>query len=450
MRRRGYWLSFLDNAAVIAVCLAHRSLKWKELQMKVLRQLERELWSGKFARRPRTSVSRNPAVIPSARKSSRILIVSQVTVSGVAMCVRDLVQVAVGRGYQVTVACPPTGDLSAWVQERGAVWERLEMRRSPHPSDILAVLRLRRLARTHDLVHLHSSKAGVVGRLAVASLGSWRPPVVFTPHGWSWLVGGRLAPLYRLTERLVFPLATAVIAVSDEERSTGQAVLGPRAARIVVNPNGVDPCRFSPEGPVADRSNDPLIVCVGRLCHARAPDVAVAALNFMRTPSVRLRLVGDGEDRTATEKLVNALSLNERVEFCGFRPEPAPDLRAADVVMIPSRYDGMALILLEAMACGAAIVATRVPGTSALGGAGQLVPVEDPESLAQAVDALLADPQQRRTLGAAARKRAAENYSLQRSLQGILNLWQSLGALPASGSAEAEFGFQSTPAKKAS
>lgn len=386
--------------------------------------------------------------IPPTRNSPRILMVSQVTVDGVAVCVRDLVQAAVDAGYQVTVACPSGGRLPAWVRQRGAVWQRLEMRRPPHPSDILAVMRLRRLARTHDLIHLHSSKAGVVGRLAVASLGRRRPPVVFTPHGWSWLVGGRLTPIYRWTERLVFPLATAVIAVSEEERAHGRAVLGPRGARIVVNPNGVDPRRFSPAGPVADRSDAPLIVCAGRLCHARAPDVAVAALALMRTPSVRLRLVGDGEDRTAIEELVTALGLDGRVEFRGFCPEPAPELRAADVVVIPSRYDGMALVLLEAMACGAAIVATRVPGTSALGGAGQLVPVEDAQSLAEAVDALLADPERRRQLGAAARARVVEHYSLQRSLRGILNLWRSLGVKPAAGFPETESRYQTTPAEK--
>jgi glycosyltransferase involved in cell wall biosynthesis len=387
-------------------------------------------------------------MINSKRKPARILIVSQVTVDGVAVCVRDLVQAAIGAGYQVTVACPEAGHLSAWVRQRGAAWERLEMRRSPHPSDILAVMRLRRLARTHDLVHLHSSKAGVVGRLAVASLGARRPPVVFTPHGWSWLVGGRLAPLYRWTERIVLPLATTVIAVSEEERAHGQAVLGPRAARILVNPNGVDSRRFSPEGPAADRPEGPLLVCVGRLCHARAPDVAVSALALMRTPSARLRLVGDGEDRAAVEELVTALGLDGRVELSGFRPEPAPDLRAADVVVIPSRYDGMALVLLEAMACGAAIVATRVPGTSALGEAGQLVPVEDPRSLAEAVDALLADPQRRQRLGAAARAQVAENYSLERSLRGILNLWQGLGAQPATGLPDQESRLQSTSAEK--
>jgi glycosyltransferase involved in cell wall biosynthesis len=149
-------------------------------------------------------------------------------------------------------------------------------------------------------------------------------------------------------------------------------------------------------------------------------------------------LVGNGEARAAIEKLVTALGLDGRVEFSGFRPEPAPDLRAADVVVIPSRYDGMALTLLEAMACGTAIVATRVPGTSALGGAGQLVPVEDPESLAEAVDALLADPQRRRLLGAAARERAVKHYSLQRSLRGILELWQGLGARPGTDSQNTE------------
>jgi glycosyltransferase involved in cell wall biosynthesis len=381
---------------------------------------------------------------------SRILIVSQATVNGVAICVRDLIQAAVKEGYHVTVACPSTGDLPAWAQQRGAAWARLEMRRSPHLSDIRAVLRLRRLVRAHDLVHFHSSKAGVVGRLAVASLRSRRPPVVFTPHGWSWLAGGHLAPAYRKIERLLLPLATVVVAVSDEERAAGQAVLGPRAARIMVNPNGVDPGRFSPAGPVADRPDGPLLVCVGRLSRQRAPDVAVTALAFVRTPSVRLRFVGDGEDRAATENLVTAFGLAGRVEFSGSRSDPAPDLRAADLVVIPSRYDGMALILLEAMACGAAIVATQVAGSSALAGAGELVPAEDPESLAAAIDAMLADPQRRRRLGAAARKRAVEHYSLQHSLQGILRLWQSLGARPAANLPDPEFRSHNTSAKKVS
>jgi glycosyltransferase involved in cell wall biosynthesis len=368
--------------------------------------------------------------LPEGESVSRILIVSQVTVSGVAICIRNLVRAAVASGYEVTVACPSKGDLAAWAQEEGAKWERLEMRRAPHPGDLFVVLRVRRLSRASTLVHLHSSKAGAVGRLALAGLGGTRPASVFTPHGWSWLVGGWAQPAYRLIEWALLPVTTAVVAVSDEERSAGQAVLGSRAARIKVIPNGVDVDRFSPNGPIATRTSDPLVVCAGRLDRQRGADVAVAALALMTTPRVRLRLVGDGSERVQIESQVSRLGLDDRVEIVGFRVDPTPEIRAADVVAVPARYDGMALVLLEAMACGAAIVATQVSGSSALGSAGEIVPTEDPRALAAAVDRLLADPERRRFLGLAARGRVTESYPLQRSLERNVGLWQDLGCLP--------------------
>ena len=363
-------------------------------------------------------------------RSSGVLIVSQATDGGVAVCVRDLVEAAIRSGFDITVACPSAGNLARWAREQGAAWEPIEMRRSPHPSDLPAAVQVRRLARTSSLVHLHSSKAGAVGRLALASLGQRRPPSIFTPHGWSWLIGGWLAPAYLLIERSMIHVTNAVVAVSEEERSAGQAALGRRAARIRVNPNGVDIGHFRQDGPVASRTNDPLVVSVGRLSHQRAPDVALAALALMRTPAARLRLVGEGPERATIEEQAAALGIADRVELVGFRSDVAPELRAADVVMIPSRYDGMALVMLEAMACGSPIVATRVPGTSALGSAGVLVPVEDARSLAGAIDALLADSARREALGKAARTRVVEHYALHSSIAGILRLWRDLGAAP--------------------
>ena len=360
-----------------------------------------------------------------------VLIVSQPTTEGVAVCVRELARAAVDVGYDVTVACPASGELARWAGELGARWEPLEMRRSPHPSDIQAFARIRSLVREHALVHLHSSKAGALGRLALASLGRRRPPSLFTPHGWSWLVGGRLAPIYRLVERGLLPVTSAVLAVSEEERACGLAALAAGRDRILVNANGVDPVRFHPDGPRAARSDDPLVLDVGRLCHQRAPDVAVAALALMRTPSVRLRLVGDGPDRARIERQAAALGVADRVELVGFRPDTAPEIRAADGVVVPSRYDGMALVTLEAMACGAAIVATRVAGSSCLDGAGILVLPDDPPSLADAVDALLTMPSERERLGSAARAQAVERYSLQRSVEHTLALWHELGVAPA-------------------
>jgi glycosyltransferase involved in cell wall biosynthesis len=253
---------------------------------------------------------------------------------------------------------------------------------------------------------------------------------VFTPHGWSWLVGGWATPAYRLIERILLPVTTAVVAVSEEERSHGQDILGAAAAEIEVIPNGVDIVRFSPHGPVASRESDPLVVCVGRLDPQRGADMAVAALALLTTPNVRLRLVGDGSERARLEHQIRGLGLTDQVEMVGFRPDPAPDIRAADVVVVPSRYDGMALVLLEAMACGAAIVATQVPGSSALGIAGEIVPIEDPQAVADAIDKLLADPGRRHFLGLSARESVAAHYPLHRSLESIIGLWQDLGAWP--------------------
>jgi glycosyltransferase involved in cell wall biosynthesis len=370
---------------------------------------------------------------PRLVRAPRILIVSQPTTGGVAVCVRNQARAAVRAGYEVAVACPMAGDLRDWAVQSGARWQRLELRRSPHCKDLIAVVRIMRLARGCDLLHLHSSKAGATGRVALACLRRGRPASVFTPHGWSWLTGGRLGPACRVIEWFLLPVTSAVIAVSREERTAAVVMLGRRARRIEVIPNGADPVLFQPEGPVAARPQGPFVVCVGRLDRQRGPDVAVAAVALMRTPGVTLRLVGEGRDRPAIEDQIRAAGLTGRVELAGHRTDTAPEIRAADVVVVPSRYDGMALALLEAMACGAAVVETAVAGSSVLTGTGELVPAGNPRALADAVDRLLADPGRRRRLGHLARERVIEHYSLERSLNETTRVWSRLAVCTACG-----------------
>src|SRR6185503_21338311 len=155
-------------------------------------------------------------------------------------------------------------------------------------------------------------------------------------------------------------------------------VLRRSSDRVVVIGNGVDTDRFTPDGPVADRAPEPLLVCVGRLTEAKGQPLAIEALARMRIPDVRLRLVGEGEDEELLRDLAARAGVAKRVEFAGAVDDAAPHLRAADVVVVPSKWDAQSLVLLEAMACGAAILATRVPGSSAVEGVGVIARRRDP------------------------------------------------------------------------
>jgi glycosyltransferase involved in cell wall biosynthesis len=342
----------------------------------------------------------------------KILHVSQPVDGGTATVVRQLAAGQAARGHHVMVACPE-GELATWARDHGLDWQHLPLGRAPHPSDLTGIPRIRRWAAAADVVHLHSSKAGAVGRLALA--GRRRPVTLFTPHGWSWYVGGPLARVYRLVERSLARVADHITVVSEGERREGAAVLGRRAARrLVLVENGIDTAAFPPQGQVAMRRPEPLLVCVGRLSEQKGQDLLLRALAALPDPSVRLRLVGDGPLGGELRALAQRLGVAHRVEFAG-HADPRPHLRAADVVILSSRWEGMSLLLLEAMACGAAIISTDTDGCDALGDAGVVVPLARIETaLPAAIMRLLDAPAERRMLRARAHARAVSHFDVSR------------------------------------
>ncbi|HSJ45320.1 MAG TPA: oligosaccharide flippase family protein [Euzebyales bacterium] len=361
-----------------------------------------------------------------------VLIVAQPAGYGVAVCVRQQAEAAVAAGHRVVVACPDAGHgpLSTWILDAGASHVVSNLRRRPALDDLRGVLVLRRLARGRDVMHLHSSKAGAVGRIAVATLRRRdRPAVVFTPHSWSWQSGGRLTAPYRWIERVLARCSDVIVAVSEHEAAEGRAVLGSAVDRLIVIPNGVDRDRFSPDGPRAERHEDvPLIACVARLSRQKGQDLAIRALAQLRNRHARLRLVGGGRQAGEKERLLRlaeSLGVGDWIEWYGEVTDTAAQFRAADVVIAPSRWEGMSLVLLEAMACGAPIVATDVFGSDAIDGAGVVVPRDDTAALGHAIDEVLDNEPRRRRLGRAARQRSA-SYDLVRTLDRNLELWRAL------------------------
>ncbi len=235
--------------------------------------------------------------LPLGRPPTHILHVSQPVDGGTAVVVEQLAAADLDHGRTVTIASPP-GRLGEWASGRGVHWVELPLTRQPGLADLSAIAALRRLLPAAHVAYLHSSKAGAVGRMALAATPrDRRPKCVFIPHAWSWYVGGRAAPVYRQFERLASHWADAIVVLSTTEATDGRTVLPPTAThRVVQIHNGVDTAAYSTAGPVSDRAPGPLVVCVGRLSEQKGQDALIGALGLLADPDVMLRLIGDGPD----------------------------------------------------------------------------------------------------------------------------------------------------------
>jgi glycosyltransferase involved in cell wall biosynthesis len=372
-----------------------------------------------------TAAHEGGAANTGGRPRLRVLHVTQPTTAGVGGVVRALAGRS-GPLIATTVASPAEGELPGWCAANGVAWLNLPMVRRPALRDLAGIFRLRRLMKSHDVVHLHSSKAGALGRLA--AVGLRRPPrVVFSPHAWSWLVGGRLGGAYELVERMLAQRADVIVAVSESEMIEGRRVLGSDVGMVVV-PNGIDTAHFAVEGPRADRGAAPLIVTVGRLSHQKGQDRAIRLLAELPEAGATLRLVGDGPSRAELTHLAATLGVLSQVEFIG-RTDPRPHVRAADVVLLPSRWEGLSLTLLECMSLGAPIIATAVGGTEVLSGYGVLVPHASEEAavleaLKGAVVSGLSDPGAMRAQALLARQKVVAEHDVGEMVRAHERLWQ--------------------------
>jgi glycosyltransferase involved in cell wall biosynthesis len=233
--------------------------------------------------------------------------------------------------------------------------------------------------------------------------------VLFQPHGWSWLaVDGPLRTASLAWERAAAYRTDLIVCVGDAEAQQGRAQ-GVRGRYAVVR-NGVDLTRFRSAGPatqaVARRhlglpESGPLAVCVGRLTRQKGQDVLLSAWARVHAqcPRARLALVGGGD---------LPLLAAPNVLLAGPVEDVRAWLAAADVVVLPSRWEGLSLAVLEALAVGRSVVVSDIPGLAeAVGpGTGVRVPPEEPVALAAALIERLRDPDRTRAEGAAAARHA--------------------------------------------
>jgi glycosyltransferase involved in cell wall biosynthesis len=358
--------------------------------------------------------------------------------AGVAAVVTDLAGAQTASGMRVVVVCPEGGTLAESARGRGAdvlVWRAT---REPGPSLVHEVRQVCRLVSQvrPDLIHAHSAKAGLAGRLAVRG----RVPTVFQPHAWSFeAIGGTTGRLALTWERWATRWTWRVVCVSEAERRTGERA-GIEASWSVVR-NGVDVTRFRPVSrPVARAAlpllaglpaTAPVVICVGRLCRQKGQDTLLRAWRSVSHtfPEARLVLVGDGPDAAALRA-----GAPPSVLFSGSVQHTAPWYAAADLVVLPSRWEGMAVAPLEAMACGRPVLLSDVDGARESLPPGReatcLVPPDDPRALAAALGALLRDAALRDTLGRESRQYVLRCHDVRQTGSAIVELYRDLAATP--------------------
>ncbi|MFE9251092.1 glycosyltransferase [Streptomyces sp. NPDC007088] len=355
---------------------------------------------------------------------ARVLHVVQPVEGGVARVVAELVRAQRRSGIDVHLVCPEGGTLADTARRYGASAYTWRADREPGVSLYRETADLGQLLDRvrPGLVHAHSAKAGLAARLAVRG----RLPTVFQPHAWSFeAVDGTVAALARRWERYAARWADHVVCVSEAERRTGLAA-GVRARWAVV-PNGVDLTAFRPGGPrYAFADGAPLVVCVGRLCRQKGQDVLLRAWPAVRraVPDARLVLAGAGPDEEALRR-----AAPEGVTFVGATEDAARWYRAADLVVQPSRWEGMALAPLEAMACGRAVVLTEVGGAREslppLDAAHCLVPPADAPALAVRLVSLLEDTPLRAALAGRALRHVRAAHDVRDTTARTTELYRS-------------------------
>ncbi|RAY14156.1 glycosyltransferase family 1 protein [Actinomadura craniellae] len=352
----------------------------------------------------------------------RVALVLGTSAGGVGRHVRSVAAGLVDRGARVLVCGPASTEESFGFTAVGARFAVVDLADRPRPvRDARAVVRLRSLVRGADVVHAHGLRTGglaVAARARTAPgplrLSRGGPPLVVTLHNAAPAGGGAAGAVYAALERVVARGADRVLGVSPDLEERMRALGARRVGRALVP---APPPRERPDAAaraglraeLLGAEDRPLVVTVARLAAQKGlPTLLDAAAGWAgHSPPPLVALAGDGplegelRDRIAAEGLP--------VRLLGRRADVPVLMAAADVVVLPSVWEGQPLVVQEALRAGRPLVATEVGGVPDLVGpeAGLLVPPGAPEALRAAVERVLGDRDLAARLGEAAARRAA-------------------------------------------
>jgi glycosyltransferase involved in cell wall biosynthesis len=291
-------------------------------------------------------------------------------------------------------------------------------------SDLKALGQTVRLIRQirPDLVHCHTTKAGLIGRLAA---GIARVPAVFTAHTWCFSEGTSLAwrALGRPAETVGALFSKRIIAVSEANRTAAIAKkIAPAGKFITVHNGGADTTHRAKPG----SGNPPRIMMVARFAAQKNQTLLVETVAKLKRPVV-LTFIGDGPLRQQAEQAAAACPAHVKVEFLGQRQDIPELLAQADLFVLSTNWEGFPISILEAMRAGLPVISTDVNGVREAvedGETGLLVAARDGAGLLAALEKLVFDPALLERMGRRGRARFEQSFSLDAMLRKTVSVYE--------------------------
>lgn len=326
------------------------------------------------------------------------------------------------QGYEVHIAAKRNKE----VPECDRFYD-LPFERTPYNYGNLKALRmLRQIIQENDykLIHCHTPMGGVIARLAAKNARKRGTTVIYTAHGFHFYSGAPLLNwlIYYPIEKWLSRYTDCLITINSEDY--GRAIKGGFMAKRIkaVHGVGIDIEAFKPASSNVKRKmrmmygfrgNDILIIYVAELNHNKNQHMIIDAVSKLAKeyPNIRLLLIGNGNMQDKYSEYADRLKIKENVIFFGWRDDIYNLLTISDIAVSASRREGLPVNIMEAMATGKPIVATNVRGNRDLivdGVNGILIPLDDPRSMARAIDRILKDPEKGRRMGESGRRMVDE------------------------------------------
>ncbi len=360
-------------------------------------------------------------------KRKKILHVTQPTTEGVGLAVKFICKYADKYRFELHVSCPNNKEFINPLKSYGATIHVIDYVREINPiQDTKTAIQLYKLIKDLkvDILSLHSSKAGALGRMVGYIAGV--QTIVYTPNAFAYFNNKSVkGKFFFFIEKLLSHVTDYVIAVSGSEfkRALDDGVVPAKKLRLVEN--GIDIDRFNIE---VDRQakreslsipeKSPIIGMVGRLGYQKAPEVFVqSAIHLLDTgKNYYFYIAGDGPQMEELSEMVKEAGYEQQILLLGNRSDVPELLHITDVFVLPSRYEGLPFTLLEAMAVGLPIIATDAVGNRDVihdNETGLLIPIDDDQAIYNAVERLINDQSLANRLGETASKYVREHHSVE-------------------------------------